>query len=161
MLSILIPVYNFDIRSLVDSLRAELISLDVIYEICCLDDASTNRELSQKNAEINAFMHCSYSVQPENLGRSKTRNNLIDKARYEWLLFLDGDVLPVRPDFIDNYLQALKKHGVLYGGLEYPKLTPSVSSLHHRYGANREARTFKERSQMTKTSFSSANFAIK
>ena len=161
MLSILIPVYNFDITSLVDSLRKELLTLDIIYEICCLDDASTEQAISKKNKEIDAWMHCSYTIQETNQGRSKTRNKLIKMARYDQLIFLDGDVLPERTDFIASYLQALQKHVVVYGGLTYPRNEAYAGSLHWHYGSAREALSFKQRSMGSKIGFSSANFAIK
>jgi hypothetical protein len=40
MLSILIPIYNFDVRRLVSELDRQAALLDVSCEICCLDDAS-------------------------------------------------------------------------------------------------------------------------
>ncbi len=160
MLSILIPVYNFDIHALVTALRKELVSLDMVYEICCLDDASTDKVLTEKNMEINAWMHCSYSLHAENLGRSKTRNALIKKAAYQQLLFLDCDVMPVRPNFISSYLEALQTQSVVYGGLSYPDNEQIKSSLHQRYGLHREAQSVKQRSKAGKISFSTANFAI-
>ncbi len=160
MLSILIPVYNFDISALVNSLRKELISLDVVYEIRCLDDASTNIAISQKNMEVNSLMHCSYTVQSENQGRSKTRNQLIRSARYDRLIFLDGDVLPVGAQFVTTYIKALDAHKVVYGGLKYPKAEKFNFSLHHRYGSEREAQSLKQRTRGSNLHFSSANFAI-
>lgn len=160
MLSILIPVYNFDITALVASLREQLIVLDIVYEICCLDDASTNKAILQKNLEINDFMHCTYTVQPENLGRSTTRNNLLERSRYDFLIFLDCDVIPARPNFIQNYVAKLKEDQVVYGGLEYAKNSPHTHTLHYRYGSKREVIAYQQRAGQTPSNFSSANFGL-
>ncbi|MBK9490088.1 MAG: hypothetical protein IPO07_15930 [Haliscomenobacter sp.] len=39
MLSILIPIYNYDVRHLVGELQRQAEELSLTYEICLLDDA--------------------------------------------------------------------------------------------------------------------------
>ena len=103
MLSILIPTYNYNIVPLVRDLRSQLHKENIIFEIICIDDASQS-ELNLINEEINSFEFCSFSSLEKNFGRSKIRNFLAKKAKYEWLIFLDGDVLPAQSSFIFNYL---------------------------------------------------------
>ena len=50
MLSVLIPIYNYDCRRLINSLSAQAENLDVEYEILAFDDGSSlfleeNREV--------------------------------------------------------------------------------------------------------------------
>ena len=55
MLSILIPIFNFDVTDLVLELNNQALAANVKYEIILLDDASTdsfreiNRNLSRQN----------------------------------------------------------------------------------------------------------------
>ena len=46
-------------------------------------------------------------------------NLLAERSKYEWLLFLDSDVLPSSDRFIANYLEATYNNQVVYGGLKY------------------------------------------
>ena len=52
MLSILIPVYNFDVLPLVKKLNMELTKVDFLYEIICIDDASDNQTLRLKTKKF-------------------------------------------------------------------------------------------------------------
>lgn len=150
MYSILIPIYNYDIRALVATLLKETELLNSRYEIICIDDASTNVSIKRKNKELENFKNCNYQELTNNIGRSSIRNLLAEKAHYENLIFLDSDVLPNNINFINNYLIALKKSSVVFGGISYPEIKQKKSILHHQYGSEREA----------KLEFTSANFAI-
>mgnify|MGYP000232582310 CR=1 FL=1 len=67
----------------------------LFFEILVLDDASTDKQCSSENKKINALDHCSYLENEKNIGRTATRNILAKKAKYDWLLFLDADVIPL------------------------------------------------------------------
>lgn len=162
MLSILIPVYNYDIFPLVKMLNEEAIKMEVTFEILCLDDASDNLEIQICNKAIQKFSSCFFEILTENIGRSKIRNKLAEKAHYENLIFLDADVVPIRQGFIKSYLDAIAFNDVIFGGISYPKTTNSFKkSLHYKYGKNREAVSFKNRLNAKSNNFTSANFAIK
>jgi len=47
---------------------------------------------------------------PQNKGRSAARNHLQNVAQAEWLLFLDADMRPTSPVFLDTYLKAIETH---------------------------------------------------
>ena len=122
MLSVLIPTYNYNISTLVEEIHSQLIQTNATFEILCLDDHSTKLETIKQNERINSFSNASYSVLPENIGRSRIRNLLAKKATYDWLLFLDADVIPVEKDFISKYIEAISSEKeVIYGGILYKK----------------------------------------
>lgn len=110
MLSILIPIFNFDVRPLVSDLHGQCEAAGIGYEILCFDDGSTP-EFKQKNKEIWKRPNVIYREMPKNLGRSAIRNALGKAARFEYLLFMDCDSRVVSPDFIQKYLDALKLGG--------------------------------------------------
>ena len=162
MLSILIPVYNYDIFPLVKVLNEEAIRMELIFEILCLDDASDNMEIQNRNKLVRKFDSCVFEILTENIGRSKIRNKLAKKAHFENLIFLDADVLPVRQGFIKSYLDAIAINEVIFGGISYPKISDSFKRcLHYKYGKNREALSFNKRINTQSNNFTSANFAIK
>jgi glycosyltransferase involved in cell wall biosynthesis len=142
MLSILIPTYNCEILKLVESIHKQCVALSISFEIRCLDDFSENRSLHEIE-KINAFSHCNYQVNPKNLGRTKIRQLLAEQANYDWLLFLDADVLPVSESFIENYLEWIDtSEKVVFGGYQYDSCEPDSSLLlRYRFGKEREEKS--------------------
>ncbi len=161
MLSILIPIHNYDIRPLVQKLHKECMALGVNFEIICLDDASdiSFREL---NAELLALQNVSYVLLNQNIGRSAIRNRLAEMAKYDFLLFMDCDTIPEKADYIEIYVRNLKSGSVLYGGRSYQPEKPTEPELyfHWFYGSNREVSTVTERTKAPYRSFMTNNFVI-
>jgi len=85
-LSILIPVYNYDVRDLVHKLHDQLIELDTPVEILCYDDASTDESYKVTNREINKLSVVIYKELPANIGRAAIRNKLANEANYNYYL---------------------------------------------------------------------------
>ncbi|MBK5213909.1 MAG: glycosyltransferase [Flavobacteriaceae bacterium] len=162
MISILIPTYNYNIFSLVENLYEQCEKANIVFEILVLDDASTDKKTSKENSKINLLDHCSFQILSENIGRSKIRNLLAEKAKFEWLLFLDADTFPSNPEFITKYLAAFSKEAsVIFGGIEYPKNNSENSSLRYKYGTERESLPLAERIKNPYRSFITMGFAIK
>ncbi len=162
MLSVLIPTYNYSAVLLVKALQKQLLSQNVLFEIICFDDGS-NGEENNKNNKINNLEFCQFKAFRKGLGRSKIRNLLAENAKYEWLLFLDSDVLPIEQVFIKNYFESVKKtpNKVFYGGLKYEDKKPSTKKiLRWTYGKSREEISYNTRWQTNQNHFSSANFLI-
>lgn len=82
MLSILIPVYNFDVTTLVQELCKQGRECGKAFEILCFDDGS-RKEILDVNKRIGKYEHVSYQLLPYNHGRSKIRNKLASKALYD------------------------------------------------------------------------------
>lgn len=162
MISILIPTYNYNVFPLVENLQIQCERANVAYEILVLDDASTDKKLIEENLKINLLDHCSFEVLPNNIGRSKIRNLLAEKAKYIWLLFMDADTFPSSSSFINNYLAGLSKGAsVVYGGIKYPENTSENVSLRHKYGTERESLSLVDRLKNPYRSFITMAFAIK
>jgi len=162
MISILIPTYNYTIFSLVENLGKQCEKANVLYEILVLDDASTDKKIIEENSKINLLKQCSFQVLEENIGRSKIRNLLAEKANYEWLLFLDSDTFPSNSEFITKYLVAVSNGAsVIFGGIKYPENNSEKFSLRHKYGLKRESLPLAERLKNPYRSFITMGFAIK
>ncbi|MHA7060002.1 glycosyltransferase family 2 protein [Aquimarina sp. M1] len=161
MLSILIPVYNYDVVPLVDELTNQLNTLDCIYEIIILDDCSTKPGLVNSKI-LNEISNCSYIIQSNNLGRTATRLNLAKMAAYNWLLFLDADIMPKRKDFISTILKSIHRNiDIIFGGVDYQTNVPNTNIiLRWLYGRKKEMKSVRTRNKNTYTSIISQNFLI-
>ncbi len=157
MLSILIPVYNYNITALVKDLQHQAMETAVDFEIIVLEDGST-KYLNENNS-IKDLPFIKYEVLSKNIGRSAIRNYLADMAKYDSLLFLDCDAEVNSPLFIQRYLPFCKTNCVVVGGTAYdPNNNNPKYSLRLKYGRVREARTALEREKHN--SFSTFNFLI-
>ncbi len=140
-LSVLIPVFNYDVRPLVYALRAQATDWRGPVEIQCLDDGSDeafralNRELAQLPGVVYRELDC-------NVGRSAIRNQLAAAARYAWLLLLDNDSRLPDQQFLARYRADCHRAPVLAGGTSYETQPPPEAALRLRwlYGCHREAR---------------------
>lgn len=161
MLSILIPIYNFDISRLVEVLHEQAVLTSIDFEIICFDDGSRadfkalNRMLAEKE-------QVQYVELPENMGRSKIRNELAKVAKYTYLLFMDCDSKVVRDDFIQNYLNACASDTLVYGGRVYNQAPPEEADLvfHWHYGRAREQVDYRVRQKQPYHAFQTNNFLI-
>lgn len=161
MLSILIPVYNYDVTALVEELHRQCSKTTFAYEIIVADDSPEN-VFNVTNSSITSFSNCYFTQNPQNLGRTLTRKRLADVAKYETLLFLDADVIPVSSDFISKYMQhAGKENNVVVGGYAYkPQQYKIGENLRYKYGIEREQKTAAERSKSPYENIFSGNFMI-
>ncbi|MCK5825190.1 MAG: glycosyltransferase family 2 protein [Ichthyobacteriaceae bacterium] len=163
MISILIPIYNWDSTTLINSLVKQGNSINVQYEIIAIDDFSNSKH-DISNFSMNKYDFVEVFRNEKNLGRSRTRNTLAEKANFNWLLFIDADSY-IEDDFLKNYILEIKNNqaDVICGGTIYSETPPSKKELmlHWNYGTKREAKTAEQRNKAGFTSFTSNNFAIK
>jgi predicted glycosyltransferase involved in capsule biosynthesis len=161
MLSILIPIYNQDVRSLVHTLAKQCVREKINYQILCFDDGSSEKYRAI-NRELGFIIHVNYTEMSENLGRSKIRNWLGKAAYFEYLLFLDGDSVVKSRNFIKTYVEQARPDLVLYGGRTYSKKMPAAKKkrLHWKYGNTREALPANKRNKDAYLNFQSNNFLI-
>jgi len=119
-LSILIPVYNWDIGPLLDRLhgQSQRLSDGIQIEILVLDDGSSRKYSNGSLAGQLPLVR--YEESEVNRGRAATRNALLKRAQGEFVLFLDADMLPDRDDFLRMYLDQCR-HGaeIICGGISY------------------------------------------
>lgn len=140
MLSILIPVYNYTVLSLVNELVKQCNGSGITFEILCQDDASDSQE-NILNQEVNLLPNCSFFINEINLGRGKNINSLAQKAKYDWLLILDCDTFPADDNFIQKYTDAISNSSknILFGGIIYEGKKPEKEQLlRWVYGQKRE-----------------------
>lgn len=161
MLSICIPIYQYEIYSLVKELNKQCNLLSNPFEIICIDDNS-DTIYKKKNIKIEEFNNVSYFQLESNIGRSKIRNLFLNKANFNSLLFLDCDCSIPNSDFIQNYLNNIQ-HDISYGGRKHYESKPSNDAivLRWKYGKEREDLSFNERKKSPFISFRSNNFMIK
>lgn len=161
MLSILIPIYNYNVTHLVTELRRQAETEGFVYEICLLDDASTE-EFQVLNRDLIQKTNIRYEELPQNIGRSAIRNRLVQMAQYDYLLFMDCDSGVVMPNYLQTYLEVLHQQRLLYGGRTYLPKPPSEPQylLHWHYGRQREQQDFLERQKNPYHSFMTNNFLI-
>ena len=146
MLSILIPVYNYNVYPLVVELQKQCMECGIVFEIIVIDDASTQHK--SENNSIQFLTNCSFIELAQNIGISKIRNLIASKAKYDWLLFMDSDNFPAAPDFISKYINKVfsTEKKVFFGGVKYLKEKPeSEKLLRWKFGHKREAIALSDR----------------
>ncbi len=162
MISVLIPIYNYNVVSIIRELENQLKSIKVDFEIICIDDNSTL--FLEENKSIFETDYLKFIFLSQNIGRSKIRNLLASKAKFDWLLFLDADVMPVKFNFIENYVKCIKSNQtncLFVGGVNYLEEKPaSEYVLRWKFGRTREQKSFLYRKNHSNTCFLSSNFAV-
>ena len=112
--SFIIPVFNrpSEVRELLESFVQ--LNADAEYEIIIMEDGSSEN----CKTVIDSFkgkLPVSYLFQT-NQGPGKARNNGAKKAKYDYLIFLDSDVLLTK-DYLKNVIKALKREPLdCFGG---------------------------------------------
>lgn len=161
-LSICIPVYNYNISSLIKQLIDQCSKALVQFEILVYDDGST-AEFKELNRTISTFQNIIYKELETNLGRSKIRNLLARNSNYDNLIFLDSDVVPVDQHLIKNYIEAINNQSshVIVGGLKYLPEKDQKHILRWTYGTEKECPSLEERLSSPHSSFKTSNFFIR
>lgn len=161
LLSICIPIYNSDIRPIATELHRQIQAYSSEVELLFLDDASDVffKELNRCVGEFS-----DYQELPVNIGRSKIRNAFLPFVKGRYLLFLDGDSIVHRTDFVQKYLEYIRDNSIdlVVGGREETTFRPSRSHLlRWEYSRKRESKTAEERLTDQKSGFKSNNFIVK
>lgn len=162
MLSILIPIFNVDVRKLIGELHEQCLKAKIVFEIICFDDFSETK-YREKNRSLDTQINVSYIELSENRGRAKIRNLLGKNSRYDYLLFLDSDSKIPNKKFIKRYLPYLDQYDLINGGRIYKKKPPQSKRkvLHWKYGMYRESISAKKRNAKGSMYFHSNNFVIR
>lgn len=145
MLSILVPIYNYNVYPLVLELHKQCTNCNINFEILCQDDASASN-LNIFNENINALSNCTFISLNQNIAHRANRNSLAEQAKYDYLLFIDGDSIIIRDDYIKKYISNLNDFDVVYGGRLHPDKCPSENQkLRWKYGRFIEDKTTQNR----------------
>jgi glycosyltransferase involved in cell wall biosynthesis len=161
MLSILIPVYNYNVVPLVLELQKQCLECEIDFEILCQDDESN--KIEPENHRINNLEKCNFSRNNSNFGRSKMRNFLAEKAKFEWLLLMDCDTFPTENDYIQKYLSQINEAQiVVFGGIKYQKEKPNNDQLlRWIYGNARESLSVEKRNTNANGNALTSNILIR
>jgi glycosyltransferase involved in cell wall biosynthesis len=162
MMSILIPTYNYNAFPLVKAIYEQAQNIDIPFEIICRDDGSQSA-YNIENTKINTLANCTFIEAEENIGRSANRLALATQASYDWLLFLDSDVLPKSANFLKNYIHKLETNAeAIFGGFAYHEDHKTEhNSLRFKFGKQREEVPANTRNNNPYKVIISANFMIK
>ena len=161
MLSILIPIYNYNVFPLVSELHKQCLESEIDFEILCQDDAS-NSSLNIFNEKVNSLSNCNFVALTQNLAHRENRNSLAEKAKYNYLLFIDGDSNCISTDYIQNYISNILDFDVVYGGRLHPEKCPSNNQkLRWKYGRFIEDKNAKNRKKTPYQSLLFNNTLIK
>lgn len=133
MLSILIPVKNFDCSRLIAELHRQGEVLGVPYEILIAEDG-TESTLLHLNKKADKLSNCRRIVKKDNIKRAGIRNLLAAEAQYPYLIFIDSDAIVEKDDFLAMYATAMQSHQVVCGGLYHADTIPNtLCTLRYRY----------------------------
>lgn len=155
-LSICIPVYNYNCINSVKELCHQIESLSLIAELLVVDDASSIELNDLQNYKNPIY---SYEKLRGNIGRSKIRNFLVKKAKFDCVLFIDGDSKTPK-DFIKNYITAAEAYPntIIYGGTIHNTPTSKKDKLRYNYGVKFEYKNKIYRNKKPYHSFRTNNF---
>jgi glycosyltransferase involved in cell wall biosynthesis len=161
MLSVNIPVFNFEVFELVKELVLQASQLNFTVEIRVFDDGSSE-DIKLKNRNISYLPGVVYTELEKNLGRSAIRNKMGLESKFEYLLFIDADSSIVNPDYLRCFLANADPEIVLCGGTTYEKEPPANKNQYLRwfYGTHREAISAAERSNKKGFIITSNNFLV-
>ena len=162
MISILIPVNNYDIVALVHSMKDGLSKVPEFCEIIIGDDGSTPEYRNKYQSLVSE--NVKLIVSEKNIGRAAIRNKLAMEAKGDHLLFFDADTMisGTAQAFLSKWLPAITSAKVVCGGILYHNSPPSDPDkiLRWKYGRKREQRKASERNKYPHSSFSTFNVLI-
>jgi glycosyltransferase involved in cell wall biosynthesis len=161
-ISLLIPVFNYDITALVYGLKSAFGKVIEFHEILIGDDGSSPdykekyRQLADENVKV--------VFSERNIGRSAIRNKLALEAQGDWLLFIDADaMLPgTAESYLSKYIPFMEEWDVICGGILYRDSPPGDPDklLRWKYGKKNEQLGSEERNKHPHARFSTFNVLI-
>ncbi|MBN2523087.1 MAG: glycosyltransferase family 2 protein, partial [Bacteroidales bacterium] len=136
MISILIPVNDYDIVALVHCMRDGIEKVPEFEEIIIGDDGSSDEfRKKYKTLEGNGVR---VVVSEKNIGRAAIRNKLLLEAKGDYLLFIDSDTMVpgTAEGYLRKWLKYLSSARVICGGVLYNESAPGDPDrfLRWKYG---------------------------
>ncbi len=162
MLSVCIPVYNFDVRELIADIRSQINTDNLDAEIIFIDDAS-QENIRQRNNDVRSLTD-QYILLEKNIGRSKIRNLFLKYSKSDYLLFLDCDGKIISNQFIKNYINFIANDNpdVVYGGRKVDENQPdSDYGLRWKFAIERENLPVAVRKKSPYLDFQTNNFIVR
>ncbi|HAM11520.1 MAG: hypothetical protein A2X05_14565 [Bacteroidetes bacterium GWE2_41_25] len=161
-ISLLIPVFDYDIVALVHSMRNALGKVPEFCEILIGDDGSSPEYLEKYRALEGEGVRVISSG--KNIGRAAIRNRLAVEAAGNYLLFIDADTMVpgTAEAYISKYIPSMAVAKVVCGGIIYPESPPGDPDklLRWKYGKWKEQKKASERNKHPHAGFSTFNVLI-
>ena len=161
MISICIPIYNYDVTTLINELDRQAKQEKIPFEILLIDDRSTQKYKALNNAVCGKH---NYIELDKNIGRSRIRNRFLQHATHNNLIFLDCDSEIITKTFIAEYVKFINQnenYNVVCGGSVYDKTPPAKNKmLRWKYGIKKESKPVDIRSLSPNKAFKTNNFMI-
>jgi glycosyltransferase involved in cell wall biosynthesis len=161
-ISLLIPVFDYDIVALVYSMKDAMGKVPEFYEIIIGDDGSST-EYREKYRSLQAE-NVKVISSKKNIGRAAIRNRLALEAKGDFILFIDADVvLPGTAEaYILKWLPFMETSRVICGGILYHDGAPGDPDklLRWKFGKWREQKSAVERNKHPHAGFSTFNVLI-
>ncbi|QSF53000.1 glycosyltransferase family 2 protein [Brevundimonas fontaquae] len=135
-ISVLIPFLRDDPQGLLHQLDTEAPTLAGAVELILLDDGTADFHLTQQlQTTINTLrLPARLITLAANEGRARGRNRLTTAARGEAYLFLDSDMRPDTPVFLQNWLRLVSDNApaVAFGGFSLDQAPTDARFAVHR-----------------------------
>ena len=133
-LSICVPVFKHDPSRLVKALAEQPAARTCALTLC--DDGSGDAQLTQILTDLIQSWPgpATLITLHANRGRAFARNRLIAEARTDWLLLLDGDMVPDSDRFLKTYLARLADQNapaLIVGGFSLDKVDANPDQALH------------------------------
>ena len=161
-ISLLIPVFNYDIAALVHGMKSAFGKVPEFHEIVIGDDGSSADYKEKYRQLTDDKVRLIFSE--KNIGRSAIRNRLALEAEGDWLLFIDADsMFPGTAEaYISKYLPATNISDVICGGILYRDSPPGDPDklLRWKYGKKNEQIAVEVRNKYPHALFSTFNVLI-
>jgi len=161
MISILIPVYNYDITPLVNCLYQVTSESEDYDEIIIGADGCDDTFLISYRSLLDS-PGIKLCESKKNIGRAAIRNLMVDMARGSYVLFIDADALieGSASSYLGNWIDHINNAQVTCGGTAYRDIPPDDPDKYLRwyYGSHKEQKPVKKRNSRPFSSFSSFNF---
>lgn len=161
-ISLLIPVYNYDIVALVHSMKSAIGKVPELREILIGDDGSTP-DYSAKYKPLEGDGVRIIRAE-KNVGRAAIRNKLAIEASGEYLLFIDADAMvPATAEaYLKKWIAVAGRERVISGGILYHDSPPGDPDkfLRWKYGRMKEQKKASERNKYPNAGFSTFNVLI-
>ena len=147
-LSVLIPFYRDNPSMLLSELLAQAERLRGV-EILIYDDGTLDPKIcATLAAQVkDASSPVTLLIAEQNMGRATARNTLQEKARGEWVLFLDADMRPGSEQFLSNYIALIEADAgdIIFGGFTVPETASRSEELHRALSEVSDCLAFSER----------------
>ncbi len=159
MISLLIPVFDYDIVALVYYMHSGILKVPEFCEIIVGDDGSSAEFKNKYQSLEGEGIRIIYFE--KNIGRAAIKNRLAMEAKGDYLLFIDADTMV--PGTAEAYLEKwkpfLRQARVVSGGILYHESKPGDPDrlLRWKYGRKREQKKASDRNKSPHANFTTFN----